>query len=184
MEPDLEWTVTRIDGKIASVSNNFDGAALLMAKLASMPYASFKEVSCRKIGTRALFDLSETLQWEDLKLFGTHFQLMVWKKLFEHTHCPNKPFPLLMSYSGFAESIGKGPGVRAVAHAIGLNPVPVIIPCHLVIPKETMGRLLAMQSVNLFQWRALYTLDSNIDYGEYALGAALKHKLIGLHLSR
>lgn len=184
MEPDLEWTVTRIDGKIASVSNSLSGAALLMSRLASVPYNSFKEVSCRKIGTEALFELSDSLKWEDLKLFGTNFQIMVWKKLFEHTHSPNKPFPLLMCYSDFAGSMGKGPGVRAVAHAIGLNPLPVIIPCHLVIPKETMHRLLSMQSVNLFQWKALYTLDSNIDYGEYALGAALKHKLIGLHLSR
>ena len=184
MEPDLEWTVTRIDGKIASVSNSLNGAAWLMSRLSSMPYDSFKEVSCRKIGTEALFELSDSINWEDLKLFGTSFQLTVWKKLFEHTHCRNKPFPLLMSYSDFAESMGKGPGVRAVAHAVGLNPIPVIIPCHLIIPKETMNRLAAMQSVNLFQWKALYTLDSNIDYGEYALGPALKHKLIGLHLSR
>lgn len=186
MDPDLEWTVTTIDGKIASVSTDFEGASKVMSDLQSVPYKSVTEVNCRKISTCELFELSENIRWDALRLFGTEFQKEVWKKLFDLTHSEDgsKCQAALTSYSDFAESMGKGPGVRAVAHAIGLNPVAVIIPCHLIIPKETMQRLLAMQSVNLFKWKALYTLDGNIDYGEYALGAALKHKLIGLHLSR
>ena len=187
MDPDLEWAVITIDGKIASISNDFRGGEIVFSELAKMSYKSVREVYCRKSNTLQLFELSDKGKWDDLRLFGTDFQIMVWKKLFELTHSEkgfDNPLPALVSYSDFAKSIGKGSGVRAVAHAIGLNPIAVIIPCHLIIPKATMVRLLTMQSSNLFKWRALYTLDSNIDYGEYALGAALKHKLIGLHLSR
>ncbi len=187
MYHDIEWTITMVDGKIASVSTDFSGAANLFSELKKVPYRSVCEIHCRKISTKELFEISDNVRWEDLRLFGTKFRVMVWKRLFDLTHSDGNtenPAPALVSYSDFAESIGKGPGVRAVAHAIGQNPIPVIIPCHLIIPKETMVRLQAMQSGNLFRWKALYTLDGNVDYGEYALGASLKHKLIGLHLSR
>ena len=101
------------------------------------------------------------------------------------------PFPLrcngthsgepvkILSYTDFAEQIGKASGVRAVAHALACNPVPVIVPCHLVIPKESLERIQAIQKENgLFSWKALYIVDSRIDYGEYALGPALKRELI------
>ena len=75
--------------------------------------------------------------------------------------------------------------MRAVAHAVGLNPVAVIIPCHLIIPKESLERLHGLEEENgLFKWETLYMVDKTVDYGEYALGAALKRRLIQIHMNR
>ena len=75
--------------------------------------------------------------------------------------------------------------MRAVAHAIGLNPIPVIIPCHLVIPKESLERLqeLNEEENGLFKRETLYMVDRYVDYGAYAFGTALKRELIHIHLN-
>ena len=177
----MEWIVTRVDGKIASVDLTYKGAAKVMAAVAKMPACAVKTVATDKVDTEALYRLSDILLWEDLLLFGSPFQKQVWKALFDLTHSGNAP--KLLSYTDFAESIDKGPGVRAVAHAIGLNPVPVIIPCHLIIPKESIERIHTIQEENaLFGRKALYIIDTHVDYGEYALGADLKRELILRHL--
>ena len=51
----------------------------------------------------------------------------------------------LISYSDFADLCQNRAGVRAVAHAIGLNPISVVIPCHLVIPKESFDRIMEIK---------------------------------------
>ena len=91
----------------------------------------------------------------------------------------------LVSYSDFAELCQNRAGVRAVAHAIGLNPVSVIIPCHLVIPKESIDKIHAIQKKaesTIFKGDDLcmnsILNDSSIDFGEYALGKTLKRELI------
>jgi len=183
METDLQWIITRVDGKIASVSTGYKGAARVLAGIAKLPPAQADEITCRKISTEELFALSDALAWEDLHLYGTPFQLSVWKALFDLTHGAEPP--RLLSYTQLAESIGKGPGVRAVAHAVGLNPAAVIVPCHLIIPKESLERLHALEEENgLFKWKTLYMVDQTVDYGEYALGAALKRRLIQIHMNR
>ncbi len=174
---DQQWIVTKVDGKVASVGKDYRGAARVLEALVKLPKTSVDEVVTCKMDTDALFSLSASLQWEDLRLFGSPFQLSVWHALFDLTH-GDTPVKLL-SYTDFAEQIGKAPGVRAVAHALACNPVPVIVPCHLVIPKESLERIQAIQKENgLFSWKALYVVDARIDYGEYALGSALKRELI------
>lgn len=183
MEQNLQWIVTRVDGKIASVSTDYKGAARVLAGIAALPPARVGAVDCRKVSTEEVFALSDSVTWDDLALFGTPFQKSVWKALFDITH-GSDPVRLL-SYTQLAESIGKGPGVRAVAHAVGLNPVNVIIPCHLIIPKESLERLHGLEEENgLFKWETLYMVDQTVDYGEYALGAALKRRLIQIHMNR
>jgi methylated-DNA-[protein]-cysteine S-methyltransferase len=62
-----------------------------------------------------------------LDIYGTEFQLAVWNEV------SRIPYGETISYKILAERI-KNPGsVRAVGGANGLNPVPVIIPCHRVI---------------------------------------------------
>lgn len=184
MTPDLQWIVTRLDGKIASVSTDYQAAAHVLGQIARRPPEEVDAVTCEKIGTDALFELADRIAWDDLRPEGTPFQQTVWKKLFDLTHGPDAA-PRLLSYLEFAESIGKGPGVRAVAHAVGLNPIPVIIPCHLVIPKESVERLHELENENsLFKWKTLYIVDGKIDFGEYALGAPLKRQLIEAQMAR
>lgn len=65
-----------------------------------------------------------------LYLKGTNFQIKVWEALL------SLPPGLLISYEDLALSIGKPTSVRAVASAIGRNPVSYIIPCHRVLRKS------------------------------------------------
>jgi methylated-DNA-[protein]-cysteine S-methyltransferase len=58
---------------------------------------------------------------------GTPFQQSVWAAL------RTIPAGKTLSYSGLAARIGKPAAVRAVGHANGANPIPVVIPCHRVI---------------------------------------------------
>ena len=174
------WALTRVDGRIASVAPDLSGAERVVGRLRRTPLRQLGEISVRKVTTEDLFALSEGLRWEDLLPLGSPFQIQVWKALFDLTHgAPAR----LLSYSDFAASIGKGPGVRTVAHAIACNPVPVIIPCHLVIPKESLERIRSLEDESgLFREKALHVIDRHIDYGEYAYGPRLKRALILRHL--
>ena len=58
---------------------------------------------------------------------GTAFQESVWRALREI------PYGETRSYGQLAASIGKPKASRAVGAANGVNPIPVIIPCHRVI---------------------------------------------------
>jgi len=73
-------------------------------------------------------DFSEHLQQKlPLNLAGTPFQLQVWEALL------TIPEGQLRTYQDIAEQIGKPKAVRAVATAIGQNPIAYLIPCHRVI---------------------------------------------------
>lgn len=65
-----------------------------------------------------------------LYLEGTSFQREVWQTLLEI------PFGHTLSYSQLAQKLGRPKGARAVAQAIGANPLLIIIPCHRVIAKD------------------------------------------------
>ena len=65
-----------------------------------------------------------------MKLKGTKFQLKAW-------NCLKKiPRGKVKTYSEVAKSIGKPLAVRAVANAIGKNPLAPQIPCHRVIRSD------------------------------------------------
>lgn len=58
---------------------------------------------------------------------GTEFQRQVWSALLEI------PFGETWSYGQLAERVGRPKAARAVGAANGVNPIPVIIPCHRVV---------------------------------------------------
>ena len=69
-----------------------------------------------------------------IDVFGTHFQLEVWKALLKIN------YGRLKSYKEIATAVGRPDGSRAVGNAIGANPVPILIPCHRVIASDgTLG---------------------------------------------
>lgn len=174
-----EWIITEIDGKIASIAADYRHFAQIAAKVAQLPTTSVDVITTQKVSTDGLIAMAGTLTWEDFRLFGTKFQLGVWKKLFELE-------PRLYSYSEFAALCDNPQGVRSVAHAVAINPVAYVIPCHLIIPKESMDKAQEIRAVaesTLFKGSDLYLLDS-IDVGEYAYGPETKRELIKRHLKR
>ena len=72
---------------------------------------------------RILFDLP-------LELRGTVFKQKVWNEL------QNIPYGRAISYLELSKRIGDVKAIRAVGHANGQNPLPVIIPCHRVIGSD------------------------------------------------
>ena len=174
-----KWIVIEIDGKLASVAGDYRHFPKIAAEIASLPPEKTGRISTRKISTEELVDLAAKTRWEDMRLFGTKFQLSVWKTLYGLE-------PRLYSYSEFAHMVDNPQGVRAVAHAVAANPVAYIIPCHLIVPKESVDKAREIRSLaekTLFQGRDLYLLDT-LDVGEYAYGPELKRELIKLHLRK
>ena len=205
METDRKWIIVRIDGKIAAVSTDYRMLARISDVLASQESGKagkktgkenfYGEITAKTVGFDEIWQLRQEVKWDDLILFGTEFQKKVWRKLWELTHTGDgqeKTCPAdtgrktrLICYSDFAELCQNRAGVRAVAHAIGLNPVSVIIPCHLVIPKEGIDKIREIHNraqSTIFKGDDLcmgsILADTSIDFGEYALGKGLKRELI------
>jgi methylated-DNA-[protein]-cysteine S-methyltransferase len=62
-----------------------------------------------------------------LAMKGSPFQHEVWTEL------QKIPFGATVSYGQLAARLGRPGSARAVGHANGRNPIPVIVPCHRVI---------------------------------------------------
>lgn len=73
------------------------------------------------------FECQLTTFTTPITLFGTPFQLQVWKAL-QHI-----PFGQKSSYKEIAIAIGNPKGCRAVAQANKANRLGIIVPCHRII---------------------------------------------------
>ncbi len=61
---------------------------------------------------------------------GTAFQRRVWQAVFA------VPYGETRAYGAVAAAIGRPAAARAVGHANGSNPLPVIVPCHRLIGSD------------------------------------------------
>ena len=77
--------------------------------------------------SKKIFETTDNIR---IMLIGSDFELKVWKALAQI------PFSNITSYSAVAITIGNARAVRAVAKAIGKNPVAWLIPCHRVIRSD------------------------------------------------
>lgn len=102
-----------------------------------------EEIVCREEwvdgqGAGALEQLLQNrhgfFRWEDFCLEGTPLQLAVWREIFNLL--PDE----LISYSALAARCGYPRAVRAVASAVGKNPISLIIPCHRVLRREAFSK--------------------------------------------
>lgn len=75
----------------------------------------------------AFFDKRLTRFDLPLKPKGTPFQLAVWREL------EGIPYGQVISYQELARRVGNPAASRAVGAANGMNPIPIVIPCHRVI---------------------------------------------------
>lgn len=189
MKNDQKWVVVRIDGKVAAISTGYAALATIAERLAQQKSVTHGKVCAETVSFDEVWRLRQTLRWEDLVLDGTDFQKKVWRRLFDLTHDPDgRPLtPRMICYSDFAELCRNKAGVRAVAHAIGLNPIAVVIPCHLVVPKETIDKIRDIRKkaeATIFKGDDLcinsLLREKGIDFGEYALGREIKKELIQL----
>ena len=71
-------------------------------------------------GTLRTFDLP-------LQLEGTPFQLAVWRAV------AGIAYGETVSYADIAREVGRPTAPRAVGRTIGLNPLPIVVPCHRVV---------------------------------------------------
>ncbi len=65
-----------------------------------------------------------------LHIKGTNFQVQVWRALLR------VPEGCVIDYGGLARRLGRPTAARAVATAVGDNPISVIIPCHRVLRRH------------------------------------------------
>lgn len=72
------------------------------------------------LGNRVEFDLP-------LEMKGTEFQQRVWREL------QSVEYGVMVSYSEIASCIGNPTSTRAVAQAVGANPIAIILPCHRIV---------------------------------------------------
>ncbi|MFK8028850.1 MAG: bifunctional transcriptional activator/DNA repair enzyme AdaA [Gammaproteobacteria bacterium] len=96
----------------ARIESDQKGAEALIAPLWQRHHAAVKPLPLR------------------LLVKGTNFQVQVWRALLE------VPSGELVDYSTIAQKIKRPKATRAVASAIGANPVALLIPCHRVIRRD------------------------------------------------
>lgn len=182
---DQKWVVVSVDGKIAGISTDYKVLSRVTEHLAEQGVL-YGEIVAKTVDFDYVWELRGRLSWDDLYIIGSRFQKKVWRTLYDLTHDESgfSGVKELYSYSDIAQMCDNLPGVRSVAHAIGLNPISVIIPCHLVIPKESKEKIEEIQKnaeVTLFKGDGICFTNS-IDFGEYALGKALKSMIIAQEL--
>ena len=64
---------------------------------------------------------------------GTPFQRAVWEKL------AAIPYGTTVTYGELAQTIGRPTACRAVANAVGKNPLLIVFPCHRVVAANGLG---------------------------------------------
>lgn len=144
-EKTIYWATTEINNmKFLFAATN---KGLCYVDCHEKPFLPFKKWTQKNIPTFTLINnhsylqtyIDELQQYFDgqidsftspIAFYGTPFQLSVWKTL--QTIEQSKT----VSYSDIAEKINKPTAVRAVATAIGANPILIFIPCHRVIGKD------------------------------------------------
>ena len=93
-------------------------------------------------GKRESFDIA-------IQPHGTPFQLSVWSALSQ------VPYGKVVTYGQLAAAIGKPTACRAVANAVGKNPLLILLPCHRVVASNGLGGF----SAGLSAKRRLLTLE-------------------------
>lgn len=84
---------------------------------------------------------------------ATAFEAAVWGELMR------LPYGTLATYSDIARAIGRPTAVRAVARAIGANPISIVVPCHRVVGK---GGQLTGYAGGIEAKRYLIALESDV----------------------
>ena len=121
-------TVFERDGHLVFISLANDGVAEFLSE-----YQGY-ELEPDTLPVAQLFHQYEnglSVDWTRVPidfLSGTEFQKSVWRTL--------NQFKGTLTYSQLAEKVGRPKAIRAVASAVGKNPLPIINACHRILPKS------------------------------------------------
>jgi AraC family transcriptional regulator of adaptative response/methylated-DNA-[protein]-cysteine methyltransferase len=161
-------------GFVGESGDGGDGAALgeLAARWPDATLAADSAVAAHVVPALAGLGARRPLH---LVLRGTNFQIKVWEALLAI------PEGRLASYSQVAQAIGAPRAVRAVAGAIGRNPISVLIPCHRVIREsgelggyhwglERKAALIALESARSDARVARAAAQAQAETGHFAAG--------------
>lgn len=131
--PDGQWLLVADDNKVAYIGFPGEDAQDVnkLLKLPAgvtiddhdVPRALVTAVTNMIVDDAALSD-------DDFVENGTPFQQRVWHALRQI------PRGQTRTYSELSAAIGQPTAIRAVAHAVATNPVPLAVPCHRVLPKS------------------------------------------------
>lgn len=77
-------------------------------------------------GLRTIFDIP-------VKFKGTKFQNMVWQEMM------NIPYGSVLSYGELAKNVNNPKAVRAIGSVCHNNKILIIVPCHRVVAKNSIG---------------------------------------------
>lgn len=81
---------------------------------------------------------------------GTEFDRLVWREM------RKIPYGATVTYGELARRIGRPGAARAVAQAVGRNPLPILLPCHRVVAAKGLGGF----SLGLEAKKLLLTLEA------------------------
>lgn len=137
---DDEIFLAATDEGLCFVSNDYDEMVQWLGKraLTDIVYSPEKMKEYSQIFTTYFEGGVVDFTKFDIDIIGTEFQQDVWREL------RKIDYGQLRTYSDIAEAVGRPTAVRAVASAIGKNPLLVVIPCHRVIGKN--GKLTGFRS--------------------------------------
>jgi O-6-methylguanine DNA methyltransferase len=121
--------VSAVNGRIAGLSFCDDCARGVEDMGSQWPSADFIEDAgvAAALASRIFRNGRIELPEEGVVLIGTGFQISVWKRLMAI------PAGSVATYSDVARGMDRPKAVRAVASAIGRNPLAILVPCHRVL---------------------------------------------------
>jgi methylated-DNA-[protein]-cysteine S-methyltransferase len=120
------------------------GPLLLRANDTSLLGIDFVKETSRHHSKSAVLDLSQeqldeyfartrTIFSLPLEPVGTPFQMSVWVEL------SALGYGEVLTYTGLAARLHRPRSARAVANALGANPLPIVIPCHRILAADGIG---------------------------------------------
>lgn len=128
----MSTTAFLIEDKLVGLSfdsdvSNLQKWLLQRTKCTSMGQVIFPENIKKELeeyiaGTRTVFEIK-------VELFGTPFQQSVWNEILKI------PYGSVTDYKNIAHALGSK-AYRAVGTAVKHNPIPIIVPCHRVLPVD------------------------------------------------
>ena len=125
-------------GRILLISNGCEVTGLYFVgqKHAAMPASDWLPQTRAAPFARARTELAQYFAGKRMRFdvplapSGTAFQTRVWQAL------GAIPWGATTTYKELAQSLGAPRSVRAVAAAVGRNPIAVVVPCHRVIGSD------------------------------------------------